>query len=437
MNKEHIYHLYPLGYAGANQRNNDGIQKMNLAEITGLIGHLKSMGITTLLLGPVFESESHGYDTVDYMKVDRRLGSNEDLKRLVGEFHKEGIKVMLDCVFNHVSRSHEIFEDIRNNRERSTRIEWLSNVKFDGDNSFGDGFSYENWDGHDILVKLNLNSDDVRHYLIDTALSWIDEYDIDGLRMDAADVMSKPFLRALGGALKERKKGFIMLGEVVHGDYNHWIDEGCMDAVTNYEAYKGLYSSLNDKNYFEIAYTLNRQFGPGGIYRQQTMYNFVDNHDVNRVASRLKEKRYLYPLYIMLYTMPGFPTIYYGSEFGRTGRKAKGSDHTLRPSRDRAFRNGNQDLYDVIRKLSGIRGDVSPLAYGEYKQVHIDHEIIGYERHTYDERCYIFVNAKEDEAYVPVPTLHGRFRDVLNDEYIECNGSVKLYGNWGRILCRA
>ncbi len=197
-------------------------------------------------------------------------------------------------------------------------------MNFGGNNSFDDGFDYDNWDGHDILVKLNLQNNEVKDYLIKIGQSWIESYNIDGLRMDAADVMDKDFLRMLSHELKSYKNNFTFIGEVVHGNYNDWTrDGGAMDAVTNYEAYKGLYSSLNDKNYYEIAHTLDRQFGRrGGKYDPGgTMYNFVDNHDVNRVASRLKEERHLYPLYIMLYTMPGFPTIYYGSEFGIKGKK--------------------------------------------------------------------------------------------------------------------
>lgn len=437
MNREQIYHLYPLGFCGVNQKVNDGHIFRKLSEITELIPHLKSMNVTTLLLGPIFESESHGYDTVDYTRIDRRLGDAKDLKIVVEACHNKGIKVMLDCVFNHIARGHKVFQDIKKNREHSKYVSWLNHVDFAGNNSFKDGFSYDNWDGHDHLVKLNLLNEEVRNYLIQTAVEWVGEFGIDGLRMDAADVMDRSFLRNLSDSLKNKKKGFMLLGEVVHGDYNDWINEGHLDAVTNYEAYKGLYSSLNDKNYHEIGYTLNRQFGPGGIYRGETMVNFVDNHDVNRVASRLENQSHLYPLYIMLYTMPGTPSIYYGSEYGIEGAKVYGSDAPLRPEWSLVKEKADTRIYEMIKKLSDIRLNNNALNYGDYRQVYIDHQVIGYERYTNDERTYVFINSKDEAAEIPVPRLHGHFYDLLNDESIECHGNIRLYKNWARILVRS
>lgn len=437
MTGEQIYHIYPLGFSGANQSMNDGIVVKPLSDIMNIIDHLESLNVTTLLLGPIFESESHGYDTRDYKQVDSRLGSNDDLVSLVTACHEKGIKVILDCVFNHVARSHEIFLDLKNNKEQSKYKEWVKDVNFEGNSSFDDGFSYGNWDGHDILVKLNLDNGSVRLYLQNIALDWVKTYDIDGLRMDAADVMSKEFLSGLSHVVKAQKENFKFIGEVVHGDYNNWINEGKMDAVTNYEAYKGLYSSLNDKNYFEIAHTLNRQFGTGGHYSGATMYNFVDNHDVNRAASRLTEERHLYPLYIMLYTMPGIPTLYYGSEYGLKGKKMSGTDVALRPKWDDVEKEKDSNICSTIKKLSQLRAGLKPLNIGSYKQVHIEPEVIGYERDTFEQKTYIFINAKEEDVDIPVPMLYGRFVDVLNNEEIDCNGRVNIYKNWGRILVRA
>lgn len=439
MQEEHIYHLYPLGYCGANQSVNDGISTMTLKDISAIIPHLKSLNVTTLLLGPLFESESHGYDTTDYKRVDRRLGTNHDLRLLVDAMHEEGIKVMLDCVFNHIARSHDIFQSIRSNRETSPYINWVKGLDFAGNNSFNDGFGYENWDGHDILVKLNLDEPAVKSYLIAIAENWVNEFDIDGLRMDAADVMSKAFLKALSHRMRQTKKGFMMLGEVVHGDYNHWIEEGSLGAVTNYEVYKGLYSSLNDRNYFEIAYAMNRQFGATGAYRHETMVNFTDNHDVDRVASKLQQQRHLYPLYVMLYTMPGVPALYYGSEYGISGTKGIGTDAPLRPTWQTVEEQVNDSanghpLKDSIARLSQIRMGHKALKYGGYKQIYLDHGLIGYERNIHDQRIMIFVNADEAKAEVPVPMLHGNYIDVLNDEPIRCDGRIDVYGNWGRIL---
>lgn len=436
MTAERIYHIFPLGFTGANQDYNDGVEAQNLQTIEALIPHMKSLNTTLLLLGPVFESESHGYDTVDYGKVDRRLGTKEDLKNLVSACHSEGIKVMLDCVFNHIARGHEIFRDVKAQREGSAYREWVHGLNFVHDNGPRDGFSYSNWDGHDHLVKLNLENHNLRQWLVNTALSWIDDYDIDGLRMDAADVMSKDFLRQLSGSLRNRKPAFMMLAEVVHGDYNQWLREGSMDCVTNYESHKGLWSSLNDGNYYEVGYALNRQFGPGGVYAQTGMVNFADNHDVTRVASVLKDPRHLYPLHIMLYTMPGSPAVYYGSEMGVQGQKGQGTDRPLRPEWSEVEGQSNQDLLEVVRQLSTIHKDSIAIREGGYQQVFIDHQTIGYKRQWDGQDVYVFINAKDSEVTVPTPMVHGDFWDLLNQETVKAEGNVSLHGNWGRIMVR-
>ena len=435
MESEHIYHLYPLGFTGANQKSNDGQQKQTIRGIIDLLPHLKSLNVTTLLLGPIFESETHGYDTRDYRLVDRRLGSNEDLKDLVLACHKANIKVMLDCVFNHIGRSHYIFRDLQAQREGSKYHHWIQGMNFQGQSPMGDGFDYDCWDGHASLVKMNLNHQEVRDYLIETALSWLSDYDIDGLRMDAADVMSKDFLKALTKAMKEMKKDFMMLGEVVHGNYNEWLVDGGLDAVTNYEVYKGLYSSLNDENYFEVAYALNRQFGDGGFYPIGSMLNFVDNHDVDRVASKLKKDAYLYPLYIMLYTIPGIPCLYYGSEYGEKAVKSKGSDADLRPEWADVAKE-NEAVYKTICRLSKLHQNQIAIREGGYQQIHIDHKVIAYRRQCSSQEVYIFINAKDEVTHIPTPMIHGDFYDLLNDRPYRCDGTIELDSYWGRILVR-
>lgn len=436
MKSERIYHLYPLGFTGANQTINDGKVVKPLSSIIEMIPHMQLMNTTILLLGPVFESETHGYDTVDYTQVDRRLGSNDDLRGLVTACHEAGIKVMLDCVFNHIARGHWIFQDVRSNRDRSAYKDWLKDLDFNSNSANNDGFSYAHWDGHEHLVKLNLDKPEVQQYLCDLALGWVHSYKIDGLRMDAADVMSKKFLAKLSGTLKTEKPGFKMLGEVVHGNYNEWLEEGGLDAVTNYETYKGLYSSLNDANYYEIAYALNRQFGQGGIYPSGAMVNFVDNHDVTRVASNLKDKSQLYPLYIMLYTMPGVPAIYYGSEYGVEGEKANHTDAPLRPDWQWIEAKGETAIWATIQKLSKIHQGSLAIREGGYQQVHIDHQIIAYKRQWSGQDVYVFINAQKEPATIPTPMVHGDFYDLLNEEDYHSKGHVDIYGNWGRILVR-
>ena len=293
-----FYQIYPLGFCGAPQQNDFVSAPVSrLDSIYPWIDHMKRLGVTAMYLGPVFESGTHGYDTVDYFHVDRRLGTDETLTSLISELHKQGIRVVLDAVFNHVGRSFWAFRDLQANREQSRYRNWFQGLRFGVSNSFGDPFAYEGWFGHLDLVKLNLREPEAKNHLLQAAKTWIQQFDIDGLRMDAAESMDLNFLRELSEGCHLQKPDFWMMGEVVAGDYQKWLQQGGLDSVTNYEAYKGLYSSHVDKNYFEIAYSLNRQFGKDGLYRQIPLYNFADNHDVDRVASVLRNPDHLYPLY--------------------------------------------------------------------------------------------------------------------------------------------
>lgn len=282
INESVIYNIYPLGFCGA-PKENDFKQEYRLDKIYGWIDHMKSMSVNALVFNPVFESSKHGYDTIDYKKIDCRLGDNESFKKICKTLHDNGIKIMLDGVFNHVGRDFFAFKDVQQNRENSRYASWFENLNFWNNSPYNDGFSYEGWAGYYDLVKLNLHNDEVVNYLLDCARFWIDEFDIDGLRLDAADCIDIEFFKKLKNVCKEKKSDFWLYGEITHGDYNHWANPDVLDSVTNYECYKGIYSSHNDHNYFEIAHSLNRQFANGGIYRNIYTYNFVDNHDVNRV----------------------------------------------------------------------------------------------------------------------------------------------------------
>ncbi|MBC7961261.1 MAG: alpha-amylase, partial [Vallitaleaceae bacterium] len=323
-----FYHIYALGFCNAEKRRVKHAYPIShrLSAVVDYIPTLKRLGTTAIILGPLFQSESHGYDTIAYDQVDQRLGDEADLKNLVHVCHQNEIRVVSDCVFNHVGRGHFAFQDLREKGRDSAYVDWFKGIDFSKSNPCQDPFDYETWDGHYDLVKLNLKNEEVKRYLIDVALKWIHTYDFDGLRMDAANVMDQNFLRDLSRACKGVKSEFIMIGEVVGGDYVGLAKSGEFDALTNYECYKGLYSSLNDRNYFEIAYALNRQFGEQGIMKDIGLYNFVDNHDVNRVASNLLKESHLYPLYLLLYTMPGIPSVYYLSEYGQKGLRTPFSD---------------------------------------------------------------------------------------------------------------
>jgi cyclomaltodextrinase / maltogenic alpha-amylase / neopullulanase len=429
-----FYHIYPLGLTGAPARNDFSQPPTpRLDQLHGWIGHLKELGVNALYLGPVFESTAHGYDTADYYHVDCRLGSDETLVNLSAALHANGIRLVLDGVFNHVGRDFWAFRDVQQRGQESPYREWFHNLHFGGRSPYGDPFSYEGWAGHHDLVKLNLCHPAVREHLFGAVAYWMSVFAIDGLRLDAADVVEMDFLKALAAFCKARRPDFWLMGEIVHGDYRRLANPQMLDSATNYECYKGLYSSLAEANYFEIAYALNRQFGEGGVYRGLPLYNFVDNHDVNRAASNLRIPAHLHPLYCLLFTMPGVPSIYYGSEWGIEGRRSPHNDSALRPQLDldQIFRLTPQThLPGYIARLASLRKSLPALRYGEYHQLYVAHEQLAFARFTDSQYVVVILNAADSpsQVEVPVPASFTRAADRLNndDHFPVLNGRLRV-----------
>jgi cyclomaltodextrinase len=439
-----FYHIYPLGLCGAPERNDISAPAVSRLDVLyPWLDHIQALGANAIYLGPVFQSTSHGYDTMDYYQVDRRLGSNQDLAEFSEALHARGMRLVLDAVFNHVGREFWAFEDVLEKGESSDYRDWFYNLRFGEWSPKGDPFHYEGWQGHYNLVKLNLASSDVRAHLFDAVTMWRETFQIDGLRLDAADCLDFDFLKALHTFTKSHMQDFWLMGEVVHGDYRHWVNPSTLDSVTNYECYKGLYSSLNDANYFEIAYSLNRQFGPDGMYRNEYLYNFVDNHDVDRVASKLDDPAHLYPLYLLLFTMPGIPSVYYGSEWGIEGVKEDYSDRLLRPAltlEEITDEIPQKDLMTAIQRLAQLRRSSEALRHGNYREVHVGAQQYAFLRQADDDAVVVALNSADEpvDVSLPLPWKRGHFADRLNagEKYKIMDGMVQctLSSNWGRIL---
>lgn len=429
INEAVFYHIYPLGFTGSPQYN-DGKQEYRLDKIKEWIPHMREMNITALYLGPVFDSSKHGYDTKDYYKVDTRLGDNESFKEICKQLHENGIRIVLDGVFNHVGREFWAFKDVQEKGSASEYCSWFYNLNFGGNSPCGDPFWYEGWNGHYELVKLNLQNPAVVDHLIGAVGMWMDEFGIDGLRLDAADCIDFSFFRRLREFCKSKRGDFWLMGEIIHGDYSRWANPDMLDSVTNYECYKGIYSSHNDHNYFEIAHSLQRQFANGGIYKNIYTYNFLDNHDVNRVASNLKDKIHLRNCYTILYTMPGAPSVYYGSEWGMEGQRTQNSDDALRPCLDiNNIPNKDEELCDFIGKLGAIRLALPALKNGSFENSTIKNEQLVYCRRAEGQTVYVALNLSDREERVGfnVDGGYGKLTDVLNDnEIFEASGYVEV-----------
>ena len=424
-----FYNIYPLGFCGA-PKYNDFQQSYRLDKIYDFIPHFKKMGINAIVFNPVFESTKHGYDTIDYYKIDSRLGDNESFKKICDTLHQNGIRVLLDGVFNHVGRDFFAFKDIQQYGYASIYCSWFQNVRFDGQSPYGDNFTYEGWAGHYDLVKLNLQNDFVVDHLLSAVKYWIEEFGIDGLRLDAANVMDVNFFKKLKHMCKEMKPDFWMYGEIVGGDYNRLANPEMLDSVTNYEIYKGLYSSHNDRNYFEFAHSMDRECGDWGIYKNIYMYNFADNHDVTRLASIIRDKNLQKNVYTMLFTMPGAPSIYYGSEFGMEGRIARGQsdDDVRRELNLDALENPDHELFEHICKLAKIKHTLVALQNGQYKNEVIQLEHLCYSMRTDGQKVYVMLNQSTEPRRIGINTgFHGVMTDVLNNnEQFPCNGYMDI-----------
>ena len=392
-----FYHIYPLGLAGAPKQNDYGEPVHRLNTLLPWVDHIKEIGGSALYIGPLFESVGHGYETTDYKKLDSRLGTNEDLTAFVAYCHEQGIKVIFDGVFNHTGRDFFAFKDIQANRENSQYKDWYCNVNFWGNNEYNDGFSYDNWGGYNLLVKLNQKNPAVVDYICNVIRFWVSEFDVDGIRLDAADVLDFDFMKALRRTANEVKPDFWLMGEVIHGDYSRWVNGETLHSVTNYTLHKALYSGHNDHNYFEIAHTVRRLQNMGTL----KLYNFVDNHDVERIYTKLTNKAHFAPVHVLLYTLPGVPSIYYGSEFGIEGRKEYGSDDSLRPAlniEDYKDSVKTNPCTALIAALGKVRQAVPALSYGSYDELMLTNRQFAYARDLDGTRVIVSVNNDDAPA---------------------------------------
>lgn len=461
-----FYHIYPLG-AGNCPKSNDFCQSAgNFFEtLTGDLDRIRSLGCNAIYLGPIFESTRHGYDTIDYYYVDRRLGNNEKFKAFCDAAHSKGFAIVLDAVFNHTGRDFFAFKDIQANGEGSQYRDWYLNLNFGQRSNYGDCFDYDGWAGCKDLVKLNLKNGAVRDHIFGAVNFWIEEFKIDGLRLDAADVMDKEFLEALGTFCRNKKNDFWLMGEVVHGDYNEWCRNDRIDSVTNYQLYKAIYSSVDNYNFFELSYNLNREFGPKGMYKFAPLYNFLDNHDVNRIASTIKKPREkLLLIYALMFAVPGIPSVYYGSEYAYRGKRGDWDDYELRPAVPPfaklaefawpGFDSGF--IAEGITKLCELRKNSLALQKGDYREEMVANKQFVFSR-NYEgpvaggesgdgncgrdgnqnhasaycsERVLVICNCDENDAWVKIETEGSEYyEDVMTGEIID---AVRL-----RNLCLA
>jgi glycosidase len=410
-----IYHIYTLSLAQADFHNDYAEQKHSFLEIEKWLPHIKGLGCNAVLFSPVLKSCTHGYDVTDYLQIDNRIGTNAEFTALVKLFHDKGVRVILDSVFNHCGRDFFAFQELRNGNKEYA--DWFSGVDFSKTSPLGDFFTYDTWGGYYELPKFNLKNEDVQRYLLDAAKYWIDTFDIDGMRLDAADELDFGFMKKLRTVTTASNPDFWLMGEVVHGDYARWVNTDTLHSVTNYTLFKSLFSSHNDNNLYELAYNLQHAVPLQGL----PLYNFLDNHDQPRIASNVHKPEFLGTLHTLLFTLPGIPSIYYGSEWGIQGKKENNSDQPLRPYINIENPPKNVPwLESYIRRLADIRQEQTALKHGGYRQVYLEyHKPLVFERRYDNERIYVAVNIGTYQEHINLTEQHhGNFFDLLSGEHI-------------------
>lgn len=423
-----FYQIYTLGFCGApysnDHRQGKEISDHRIRKVSEWIPHIKKLGADAVYFCPLFSSDTHGYNTRDYKKIDERLGTNEDFREICRELHENGIRIVLDGVFNHVGRGFAQFQDVLKNREGSRYKDWF-HINFWGNSHYNDGLWYEGWEGNYDLVKLNLRNEEVISHIFEAVRYWVEYFDIDGLRLDVAYCLDRDFIRRLRSYTDTLKDDFWMVGEILGGDYKVIMGDGKLHSATNYECYKGLHSSFNSMNMFEIIHSLIRQFGsdPWTLYNGYHLLSFVDNHDVTRAATILKDKNHLPLLYALCFGMPGIPCIYYGSEWGEKGDKKNG-DPSLRPCFDKPKWNR---LTDWISQLAAARKKSGALCHGSFKSILLTNKQCIFERKIEGERVLVAINADKEEYVAHFNAGCGLAVDLISGETHDFGGGSRLF----------
>ncbi len=342
------WHVYPLGFTGAPTTRDEGPHEPRLRRLLPWLDHARDVGATGLLLGPVFDAASHGYDTLDHLRVDPRLGTEADLVELITAAHERGLQVALDGVFNHVSDRHPTVVRAREASFAGPDAAWLRLDHTPG------GPRPSVFEGHGSLVELDLANPEVAAYVADVMNHWLDR-GVDAWRLDAAYAVATEHWAPILAAVRARHPHAWVFGEVIHGDYTDVVARSGMDSVTQYELWKATWSSVAERNFFELDWTLTRHNGFLETFVPQT---FVGNHDVTRIATTLGAEGAVVALAVLM-TVGGVPSLYYGDEVAWTGVKEHraGGDDAIRPPypADPAELTGDARVLQAHRDLIALR----------------------------------------------------------------------------------
>lgn len=430
-----FWHIYPLGFVGAESAGSKGQPPIRrLRHIVNWMDYAVKLGASGLLLAPIFASATHGYDTIDHFQIDSRLGDLDDFDALIAAARQRGLRVVLDGVFNHVGRDFPRFQHAIASRSNSDDAAWFR-LNWPKNPVAGQEPDYACFEGHRQLVTLNHDAPEVADYVTRVMTHWLDR-GADGWRLDAAYAVPRPFWRKVLPAVRHKHPDAYVFGEVIHGDYAGFVRDTGVDAITQYELWKAIWSALNDRNLFEIAWALDRHNAMLDTFVPQT---FIGNHDVTRIASQLRDERHLAHALVILMTTGGTPSIYAGDEQAFRGVKEHraGGDDAVRP----AFPASPEDLapfgwpiYRLHQQLIGLRRRHPWLHRARTRAVEIHNADCVFEMSDCDHRLWVALNLSDAPvtSVVPAPA---DIQTVAGEIEMHRNGSktgivVPAYG-WG------
>ncbi|TWP38939.1 alpha-amylase family glycosyl hydrolase [Leekyejoonella antrihumi] len=397
------WQVYPLGALGADTTGQDRGARHTLRDLAAWLDYAVELGTNGIALGPIFRSMTHGYDTTDYFTIDERLGTLSDFDALIEECHRRGLRVMLDGVFNHVGKEHPAFQEVLTQGSPASRCDWFDLTWPTGDQP-GAVPAYRSFEGHDSLITLNHDEPAVRDLVVDVMCHWLDR-GADAWRLDAAYAVPVGFWSLVLSRVRERHPDVYVMGEVLHGDYSEFVTSSGVDAVTQYELWKAIWSSVNDRNLFELDHALGRH---NTLVESFLPWTFVGNHDVTRLATQLTQPEHLAHALVVLTTVGGTPAVYYGDEQAFEGLKEErfGGDDAIRPAlpdRPEELAPDGWPVYRLHQELIALRRRHRWLTYATVEQLHLTNEQLVY-RSAYDDNSLVVaLSLADDEVTVPTP----------------------------------
>jgi cyclomaltodextrinase / maltogenic alpha-amylase / neopullulanase len=400
------WQVYPLGFTGAEpQAGLDTAITHRLDHLTSWLDYAVELGVSGIALGPIFASSTHGYDTVDHFRIDPRLGDDADFDALIAAVHRRGLRLVLDGVFNHVGREFPAFQEVLAKGPHAPLASWFR-LSWPPGCAAGAEPNYATFEGHRELVALNHDERAVKDYVIKVMRFWLDR-GADGWRLDAAYAVPPGFWATVLAPIRRGHPDAYFFGEVIHGDYSAFVRESGVDAVTQYELWKAVWSSLNDRNFFELASALDRH---NRFLDDFVPLTFVGNHDVTRLASRLLEERHIPLALAILFTCGGAPSIYSGDEQAFRGIKENraGGDDAIRPAfpaKPEALNPDGWRTYRLHQRLIGLRRQNSWLHQARTKILHLTNRQITYEARNGEHQLLVALNLNDATATQPVPNM--------------------------------